>query len=871
MRVLVTGASGDFASCIIPEILVRGHEVVGLSRRPHSMPSSRYRHVSADIRDVDAVTAAMDGADAVVHLAWTTHPMHDAEATRAIDVGGTEAVVTAMERAGVTRLVSASSVMTYGANADNPPLLRESDPLRPSPNHLYSKHKAEAEALISAAPVNAVLVRASNVMGRTTTGVTQEGFATPAIMGMKGGRNLFQFIHPDDLARFFADALERPDWSGPVNLAAPDTISLREVAEILGKRYIEVAPQRAESVLTFLWDRGLFSLDPGAVEAFLNFPLVDTSRLTDEFGFRCVWTSRQCVQDFARTNRSHVFLGTRKVSIPWRWPWAWKPEPPPENGRRPAAAEGVAGEFDTTVDPNWQVFTAANTSEAFPGPLTPLSIELGLEALRSGGAQAAEVLRIEGDLKRALSQEQTGVFGHGVYANLSVVYAMFSSLPGRGGDPSMWQEMLLNAGETDVEVPVFETPSTWKTLVNLPLVALRLTGFGREVRDIDAAARADARGYARYANMSDAELIAQLYRVADEVCHAWAAAAQGSAFVVPLMNAIEKIGGKGFVSRIRGGVDDLPSAGIARGAYELAERARADRAVRDLITNVPAGEALQRVREERPGFAAALDAVLAEYGHRGPRELELANKVFADAPHELLEIVAKLLQSPARSVDETPTTKPLLKVLASIGSRFQRVRETARDATVRRTHQYRLIARELGKRLAARGVLESADDVFYLVRDEIKNPPADVKTLVQRRRAERKRLETQRPPLNFVGAWQPVTDTIAELQPGQSLRGIGVSSGTAKGRVRVLTVDSMDDLEPGEVLVTSFTDTGWTPFFAYAAAVVVDTGGEMSHAAVVAREFGIPCVVGTAAGSLALKTGHVVEVDGATGQVTRVE
>jgi phosphoenolpyruvate synthase/pyruvate phosphate dikinase len=72
-------------------------------------------------------------------------------------------------------------------------------------------------------------------------------------------------------------------------------------------------------------------------------------------------------------------------------------------------------------------------------------------------------------------------------------------------------------------------------------------------------------------------------------------------------------------------------------------------------------------------------------------------------------------------------------------------------------------------------------------------------------------------------------------------------------------------------LVTAFTDTGWTPFFAYAAAVVVDTGGEMSHAAVVAREFGIPCVVNTVTGSSALRTGHVLEVDGATGRVTRVE
>jgi nucleoside-diphosphate-sugar epimerase/phosphohistidine swiveling domain-containing protein len=872
MHVLVTGASGDFGSCIIPEILARGHHVVGLSRRVHAMPSPRYRHVSADIRDTDAVTAAMDGIDAVVHLAWTTHPTHDVAATRAIDIGGTQAVVTAMERSAVSRLVTASSVMAYGANADNPPLLTETDPLRPSSKHIYSLHKAEAEALITESSVNAVMARATNIMGRTTTGVTQEGFATPAIMAMKGGRNLFQFIHPDDLARFFGDALDHPEWSGPVNLAAPQTISMREVAEILGKRYVEVSPDRAERLLSFLWDRGWFSLDPGAVEAFLNFPLVDTTRLAETFGFHCAWTARQCVEDFGRTNRDHVFLGTRKVAVPWRWPWAWTPDlTTASNERRAAAPDGVAGEFDTTVDPNWQVFTAANTSEAFPGPLTPLSLELGLDSLRAGGAQAADILRIDGDLRRALREEQTGVFGHGVYANLSVVFAFGAAMPGGAGGASAWQDMLFGDGEGAVEVPKFQAPGTLAMMRRLPWITLRLTGFGKEIREIHQQAVSSARSAEHYATLSDAELLSQLARTHDEVCHAWATAAQASAFVVPVMEFIQKQGGKGIATRIRNGTDNLASAGIASGVYRLAEVARGDATITRLLSELPADESLTRLRAERPAFAQALDAVVAEYGHRGPRETELANAVFADAPHRLLEVVSKLLLSTERIVDDAPAMSRRLRLLASLGSHFQRLRETVRDAAIRRTHQYRLIAREIGSRLAARGVIDSADDVFYLVRGELKSPPADATALVARRRAERKRLEEQRPPLNFAGEWKPLDTTTAELQPGESLQGVGVSAGLAKGRVRVLTVDSMDDLEPGEVLVTAFTDTGWTPFFAYAAAVVVDTGGEMSHAAVVAREFGIPCLVGTSTGSKALQTGHIVEVDGASGLVTRVE
>lgn len=867
MHVLVTGASGDFGAGIIPEILARGHQVVGLSRRPHTFPSPNYRHVCADIRDVDALTAAMAGIDSVVHLAWTTHPMHDAAATRAIDVGGTEAVLEAMKRSGVARLVTASSVMAYGAHADNPAFLKESDPLRPSPKHLYSVHKAEAEAIITASGVNALMVRASNIMGRTTTGVTQEGFATPAIMGMKGGANRFQFIHPDDLSRFFADGAERPDWRGPVNLAAEGSIVMREIAQILGKRYVEVNPQRAEAVLNFLWDHNLFSLDPGAVEAFLNFPIVDITKLTEEFGFRPAWTNRGCVEDFARTNRAHIILGSRRVEIPWRWPWATVPERATEDGSRHPASE-AAGEFDTTVRDGWTVFTAANTSEAFPGPLTPLSLELALDALLSGAANAADVFNFKGKLRDAMTYDAVGSFGHGIYANLSVVYALGTAMPGAG--VSAWDEMLF--GDRDgIEITEVEKVGPMGMARMLPRLAGKLIGFAPEIRSVDAHARAEQHDPSYYRSLSDVELIAQLNRTRDEVAQAWSLASNASAFIVPIMEMVQKQGGKGVATRIRGGADELPSAAIAGGAYRLAGLARTDPAILDTLRTNPPEVALEKLRDSHPAFVREMDGVLEEYGHRGPAETELANPMFADDPVKFVDVVAKLTETQRRPEEPAPPVSRRVALAAEVANRFQRLREQARDATIRRTHQYRLIAREIGRRLADRGVIDQPEDVFYLIRSELKNPPANAAELVARRRAERERLRVERPPLNFAGTYSTTRDAAGALEPGQSLQGTPVSAGVAKGRVRVLTADSMDDLEPGEVLVSAFTDTGWTPYFSFAAAVVVDTGGEMSHAAVVAREFGVPCVVGTLRGSAVLRTGDVVEVDGATGKVTRVE
>jgi phosphoenolpyruvate synthase/pyruvate phosphate dikinase len=112
-----------------------------------------------------------------------------------------------------------------------------------------------------------------------------------------------------------------------------------------------------------------------------------------------------------------------------------------------------------------------------------------------------------------------------------------------------------------------------------------------------------------------------------------------------------------------------------------------------------------------------------------------------------------------------------------------------------------------------------------------------------------------------------LSESSEPVGPQRTISGVPAVSGVAVGRVRVLRSPD-DELEPGEVLVARVTDTGWTPFFGTAAAVVTDIGGSMSHASIVAREFGIPAVVGTKHGSQVLTDGQLVEVNGATGVVT---
>jgi pyruvate,water dikinase len=206
------------------------------------------------------------------------------------------------------------------------------------------------------------------------------------------------------------------------------------------------------------------------------------------------------------------------------------------------------------------------------------------------------------------------------------------------------------------------------------------------------------------------------------------------------------------------------------------------------------------------------------------------------------------------------------------------------------TSQIRRVYLELGRRLAAAGVLDGPDDVFLLTPEEVRAtaealPRLDRRRLAGARRAEMAYFRTITPPpalgtppsgpppadpLNvaigkFLGA--PPAAPASTDEPGV-LRGTAGSPGTARGPARVVrSLAEAGRLRPGEVLVAETTAPPWTPLFATAVAVVTDTGGVLSHCAVVAREYGIPAVVGTGAATASIADEQLVEVDGDAGLV----
>jgi pyruvate,water dikinase len=186
----------------------------------------------------------------------------------------------------------------------------------------------------------------------------------------------------------------------------------------------------------------------------------------------------------------------------------------------------------------------------------------------------------------------------------------------------------------------------------------------------------------------------------------------------------------------------------------------------------------------------------------------------------------------------------------------------------------------IGEALTAQGTIAEPNDIFFLTRDEVLSALGDgglaSRVDVAARRSTREQQARLVPPL-LVGRLSPV---VKKLFDGMSrtfgaapsdtaiVSGTPASPGRASGAVRVIRgPEQFDELEPGEILVASITAPAWTPLFTRAAAVVTDVGSAAAHASIIAREYGIPAVVGCGDATARLRTGMRVTVDGSTGNV----
>ncbi|MSO31757.1 MAG: hypothetical protein EXQ64_02975 [Ilumatobacteraceae bacterium] len=371
----------------------------------------------------------------------------------------------------------------------------------------------------------------------------------------------------------------------------------------------------------------------------------------------------------------------------------------------------------------------------------------------------------------------------------------------------------------------------------------------------------------------------------------------------------EAIGDPTIPMKIVAGIGEVDSA---EPSYAMWKISRLIRGSQELTSAFDAGVTglLDRLRASSSAdastFLVQFDQFIADFGSRGPNEWEMSAEVWETKPEIVLAAFDRVrFQTDEESpeirnkrqakereqaiIDVRAKVQVLGEELAGmfesaiVASAQLMFRERTKTNIIRVVHEGRMAFRELGRRHAVTGAIKQADHIFMLldeeVEDFIKDPAAMAATLATRY-GQWMHLQTLEPPFFIKNGIVPPlsqyqkkgSSAAVQGKPGESIQGVAGCPGHYIGRARVI-LDAAEpgDLQPGDVMIAPNTDPAWTPLFMSCGAVVVNVGGQISHAIIVSRELGLPCVVSATDATVRIPDGALVEVNGDNGIVTILE
>ncbi|AGL00555.1 PEP/pyruvate-binding domain-containing protein [Desulfoscipio gibsoniae] len=298
----------------------------------------------------------------------------------------------------------------------------------------------------------------------------------------------------------------------------------------------------------------------------------------------------------------------------------------------------------------------------------------------------------------------------------------------------------------------------------------------------------------------------------------------------------------------------------------------------------------EQLPEDSP-FKQAFREFLNEFGHRAVYELDIRNPRWQEDPTYLLDVIRSTIDTAdfgklrAGQKDKYEQVWREIKnnVPVNEHSSIEKwvgeaqagaaVREMTKSVVVKAINVYRIMALELGSRFCLRGIIAEQADIFFCTWPELFSvltgawDGAGLKELIVRRKALMNKMESISPPDIIFGETPRYTEPVT-LNLDSGLQGVAVAAGKASGAACLINHPAEGtELQPGDVLVAPSTDPAWTPLFLKACAVVMETGGFMSHGAIVAREYGIPAVVNIPGIMKVIKDGQKITVDGDEGRV----
>ena len=560
--------------------------------------------------------------------------------------------------------------------------------------------------------------------------------------------------------------------------------------------------------------------------------------------------------------------------------------------------------LDALPDPDEEaiLWDNSNIVESYPGITLPLTFSFARGVYSAVYRQFCSALGVEQSLIAANSDafEMLGHWHGRFYYNLRNWYRLLMMLPGyRINAPFM--ETMMGVKEPLKDKPTIrpsrrpEFLRVLSTLCGILGYAFTLPRRVRKFRERFDAVVAPLEA-ADFSECSAADLARTYDGLEREFIVGWRTPLVNDFFAMIAYGLLKKKlvqwgvdAGGTMQNDILVGVGNIISAEPMRRLAELAEIVRGDSALRARLESSSDGEFLSRL-DDHPAFADAWRAYLKKFGSRCMGELKIETVTYDMDSTPLLEMLRGYVAVPPPQPSKPPS--PDLSALNGHPLRrflFNRLRAAARryvsnreNLRFERTRLFAVIRRIMlafGDRLVASGFIDAPRDVFYLTFPEVLGYAggcADAKgfrAAVAARRAQfdayakmealPERFETR----GGVPVIAEAAPSSGDEAPSGKLVGIGCCRGTVRGRARVIRDLSNASDVTGCILVAERTDPGWGPLFPLAKGVLVERGSVLSHAAILTRELGIPCVVGVKGLLAAVKDGEEVELDGAAGTV----
>ena len=506
------------------------------------------------------------------------------------------------------------------------------------------------------------------------------------------------------------------------------------------------------------------------------------------------------------------------------------------------------------AEPNQLLWSRANFEEAMPGVLTPLSWSFwGWCSERSSRRIYTEKMGAFGphELTESLADTTAGLFWGRAAVNVDLLRRVLDRVP--GADPDALELQILGRVRSDaVSNPTYRRlPHVLaRAPMNVALVPRRIRSLRASV---DEWWRRSTTTQLRTRGEAAAMLLDARERFTD---------------------ACTEHGFNVFVGQA--GYDRLAKLAVVAGhpGLELALSASgAGTEETEMIADLWAVSQGQ----------LDLDEVVARHGYHGPDEGQVSSYSWREDPEPLVALLDLYRVAGAPRVGTTaadraeaemalfsglgPVARAQARAVLRFVDRFIPLREVGKAAFLQCIDVGRHAGHAAGRLLADAGRLDEPDDIRFVTVEEIVADRVDPE-VVARRRARRDELLAVDLPDTWVGMPDAAPLMSTQVSSDPMVRGVGGSPGRHKGVARhVRDAQDYERLGPGDVLVCELSDPSWTPLFSVAGAAVIDIGGPLSHGAIVARELGIPCVIGTGDGTRRIGDGTVVEVDGDKGEV----